>query len=55
MGANLGSNCFQYKMDQIFGPVEQCCRIEDDLVIYAYTLEDHDRVLFIVLKIEQNK
>ena len=49
MGASLSSNCFQYKMDQIFGPIEQYCGITDDLIIYGYTLEDHDRVLFTVI------
>ena len=49
MGASLSSDCFQHKMDQIFGPIEQCCGITHDLVIYGYTLEDHDIVLFTVL------
>ena len=49
MGESLSSNCFQYKMDQIFGPIEQCCGITDNLVMYNYTLEDHDRVLITVL------
>ena len=48
-GASLSSDCFQYKMDQTFGPIKQCCGIAADLIIYGYTLEDHDRVLFIVL------
>ena len=48
MGASLSSNCFQHKMNQILGPIEQCCAIADDLIIYGHTLEDHDRVLFTV-------
>ena len=36
-------------MDQIFGPITQCCRIVDDLVIYSYSEEDHDHILFPVL------
>ena len=49
MGASLSSNCFQYKMDQIFGPMAQCCGITDDLAIYSYSEEDHDCALFQVL------
>ena len=49
IGSSLSSNCFQYKMDHIFGPIEHCCGIADDLIIYGYTLDDHDRVLFTVL------
>ena len=49
MEESLSRNCFQYKMDQIFGPIEQCCGITDDLIIYGYILEDHDRVCFTVL------
>ena len=49
MGTSLSNDCFLYKMDQIFGPIEQCCGIADNLVMYGYTLGDHDRVLFTVL------
>ena len=49
MGASLSSDYFQYKMDQIFGPIKQCCRIADDLVIYSYSEKDHDHMLFQVL------
>ena len=43
VSASLSSNCFQYKMDQISGPIAQCC---NDLVIYSYSEEDHDHVRF---------
>ena len=49
MGASLSSDCFQYKMNQIFGPIVQCCGITGDLVIYGYSGEAHDHVLFQVL------
>ena len=49
MGASLSSDCFQYKMDQIFGPITQCWGIMDDLAIYSYSEEDLDHVLFQVL------
>ena len=49
MGNSLSSDCFQYKMDQIFGPIAQYCSIADDIVIYGYSEEDHDQVLFQVL------
>ena len=49
MGASLSSDCFQYKMDQIFVPIAQCSGIANDLVIYSYSEEDHDQVLFQVL------
>ena len=49
MGASLNSDCFQYKMDIISGPIEQFCGITDDLEIFAFTLEDHDRDLFTLL------
>ena len=42
MGVSLGSDCFQYKMDQIFDLIPQCCGIADNLVIYGYSEEDHD-------------
>ena len=42
MGASLSSDCFQYKMDEIFSPIAQCCLMTDDLVIYSYSEEDHD-------------
>ena len=54
MGANLSSHCFQYKMDQIFGPIDQCCGIADDLIIYGYTLEYQDSV-YSQYYIQQNK
>ena len=49
MGACLSSDCFQHKMDEIFGPIEQCCSIADDIIVFGYSEEDHDRVLFVVL------
>ena len=49
MGPNLSSDCFQYKIEQIFGPIPQCCGITNDLVIYGYSKEDHNQVLFHVL------
>ena len=49
MGASLSRDCFQYKMDQIFGPIVQCCGITDGLVIYSYSEENHDCILFQVL------
>ena len=42
MEASLSSDSFQYKMDQIFGPIQQCCSITNDLVVYSYSKEDHD-------------
>ena len=33
----------------IFGPTQQCCSIADDLIVFGYSEEDHDRVLFVVL------
>ena len=42
MGASLSSDCFQYKMDQIFGLIAQCCSIANDLLIYGDSEEDHD-------------
>ena len=48
MGASLSSDCFQYKMDEIFGPIKQCCDIADNLIVFGYSEEDHDRVLFVV-------
>ena len=50
MGASLSSDCFQYKMYQIFGPIPQSCGITNDLVIYSYSEMDHDQVLFQVLR-----
>ena len=49
MGASLSSDCFQYKMDQIFSPIAQCCGIANDLIIYGYSEKDHDRLLFQIL------
>ena len=48
MGANLSSDCFQYKMDEVFGPIKQCCGIADDLIVFDYSEEDHNRVLLVV-------
>ena len=33
MGASLSSDCFWYKMDQIFRTIADCCEIVDDSVI----------------------
>ena len=49
MGASISSDCFQYKMDHIFAQITKCFSITDDLVIYGYSGEDHDQVLFQVL------
>ena len=39
MGASLSSDCFQYKKDEIFGPIEQCCGIADNLIVFGYSEE----------------
>ena len=49
MGASLSSDCFQYKMDQIFSLIAQSFGNADDLAIFSYSKEDHDWVLFQVL------
>ena len=49
IGANLSSDCFQYKIDEIFGPIEQCCSIADDLIVFGNPEEDHNRVIFVIL------
>ena len=48
-GGKLSSDCFQYKMDVIFGPTEQCCNIADNLIVFGYSEEDYYRDLFVVL------
>ena len=49
MGVSLLSDYFQYKMDEIFGPIKKCCSTADDLIFIGYSEEDHSRVLFVVL------
>ena len=46
---SLSSDFFQYNKDEIFGPIEQCWGTADDLIVFGYSEEDHNRVLFVVL------
>ena len=36
-------------MIEIFGPIEQCCSIADDLIVFGFSEKDHNRVIFVVL------
>ena len=49
MGALLSSDVYQFKIDEVFQDIPQCDGIADDIVIFGYNDDDHDKTLHSVL------
>ena len=48
MDASLSSDVYQFKIDKIFEDISQCVGIADDIVIFGYDDDDHDKTIFCI-------